>query len=68
MSATSKPEGYPLPWCSACDAPYWQVNFLLTSINREWREWQGGKSMSEIIPEINKVVYLAAITGEGPAK
>ena len=49
---TTRPEGYPLPWCDALDMAYWQVNYTLCG-EPDWREWQAGKRMVEIIPAID---------------
>ena len=49
---TTRPEGYPLPWCDALDMAYWQVNYTLCG-EPVWREWQAGKRMVEIIPAID---------------
>lgn len=51
-----KPQGYPLPWCDALDAPYWRANLLLGATRPGWTEWQARKDMREIIPEIDRVL------------
>lgn len=53
---TSKPEGYPLPWCDAIDLPYWKVSYFLCHTREGWREWQTGKRMAEIIPHIDALI------------
>ena len=55
-------EGYPLPWCDALDAPYWVVNFQWCGSREGWRKWQAGKPMSEIIPEIDRLLPTAPDT------
>lgn len=51
-----KPEGYPLPWNDAMDLPYWQINAILCFGREGWREWQGPRTMREIIPEIDAII------------
>jgi hypothetical protein len=50
----AKPEGYPLPWCERLDIPYWQINVTMCAHAQGWREWQSGRGMTEIIPEIDR--------------
>lgn len=47
-----KPERYPLPWNDAHDEPYWQTNMRMCFAVAGWRERQAGRSMGEIIKEI----------------
>lgn len=47
------PANYPLPWCEALDVPYYKINLELCFLSKEWREWQSGKPMAEIIPAID---------------
>lgn len=56
MTRSSKPEGYPLPWCEDLDRPFWWVNLWLCATRSGWRQWQRGKDMREIIPEIDGLV------------
>lgn len=51
-----KPEGYPLPWCDALDAPYWAINMDFILGLSGWLDWQSGKPMSEIIPKIDELL------------
>jgi len=51
----AKPDGYPLPWNDRLDAPYRQINMALCS-RKGGREWQSGRRMAEIIPEIDKLL------------
>jgi hypothetical protein len=46
---------YPLPWCEALDMPYWKIN-LVFCYSENWLEYQKGKAMSEIIPEIDRII------------
>lgn len=46
---------YSLPWCDWADKPYWCVNIHLIFARPGWREWQSGKPMAEIIPEIDRL-------------
>lgn len=57
----SKPEGYPLPWCEALDAPYWQLNLRLIALRPGWSDWQKSRPMSEIIPEIDVLIETARL-------
>ena len=51
-----KPATYPLPWCDVQDVAYWQVNLWLCAVDLEWRAWQRGRSMAEIIPRIDSLI------------
>jgi hypothetical protein len=55
----AKPEGYPLPRHERLDMPYWQINMLLTMTAKNWREFQSGKPMSQIIPAIDQFLEVA---------
>ena len=57
-----RPDKYPLPWCKALDAPYWSINLYLILNIEGWREWQTGKPMDSIIPEIDRIVAQSVFT------
>ena len=55
-NAPSRPSRYPLPWCDAFDAPYWEINFSLCLTRPGWSRWQSGRPMSGVIRRIDRLV------------
>ncbi len=50
------PSGYPLPWCDVLDAPYWQINIQLCSLSADWKSFQRGRAMADVIPVIDRLI------------
>jgi len=48
--------GYPLPCEPITGCAYWRLNLILVCTIPHWGEWQKGRAMAEIIPEIRRMI------------
>jgi hypothetical protein len=61
-SLSSKPKGYPLPWCDLTDRPYWRENLNLFLTEEGWWEYQRNRDMGELIPMIYNILVKRTAT------